>query len=78
MLITNLLHNTLGISVAFQQCEMTKGILLFPVARSKSIPFELYYIYKSTIMVVRAVKLTTIEAVLIMLSVVILAGTAAN
>lgn len=58
MLIAYLLHNTVGISVVFQQCKMTKGILLFPVACSKSILFVLYYVYNGTKMVVGTVNLT--------------------
>lgn len=55
--MANLLHNADGISVAFQPCKMTKGIQLFPVARTKSILSVLCYIYNSTIMVLVTVDL---------------------
>ena len=58
MLIANLLHNAGGISVVFQPCKMTKGILLFPVDRTKSILFVLYYIYNSTMMAPVTMDLT--------------------
>ncbi len=42
MLIARLLHNADGISLVFQPCKITKGIQLFPVARTKPFLFVLH------------------------------------
>lgn len=51
--------------------QMTKGILLFPVACSRSAVFVRYHCYNSTVVVVGTVTLVCHAAVLILLSIVI-------